>query len=159
VTFSEAVAFPLGLGAAFQLNRLGPGGPTGLVNLSAVQAGNVVTFTFLPGGPVGLDPAASLIDGAYQLTVIAAAVQGVGGNLDGDGNGIGGDNFISPAAGPGRIHRLFGDSDGDGDVDAVDFAAFRGAFGGTSPVFDFDADGDVDAGDFGQFRVRFGTSV
>jgi len=159
VTFSEAVTFPSGIGVAFQLVRLGPGGPNGPVNLNAVQAGNVVTLTFLPGGPVGLNPGVSLIDGAYQLTIVAAAVQGAAGQLDGDGNGVGGDNFATPALGPGRIHRLFGDNDGDGDVDALDFAAFRSAFGGTSPVFDFDADGDVDAGDFGQFRVRFGTSV
>jgi hypothetical protein len=160
VTFSEAVTFPGGINAAFQLNRLGPGGPTGTVNLSAVQAGNTVTITFLDGGAVPTEGAGSLIDGVYQLTIVAANVLGAGGNLDGDGNGTGGDNFQTPATGPGRLFRLFGDADGDGDVDAQDFGAFRAAFGGTSNLaFDFDGDGDVDAQDFGQFRARFGSSV
>jgi len=160
VTFSEAVTFPGGINAAFQLNRLGPGGPTGTVNLSAVQAGNTVTITFLDGGAVPTEGLGSLIDGVYQLTIVAAKVQGAGGSLDGDGNGTGGDNFATPATGPGRLFRLFGDADGDGDVDAQDFGAFRAAFGGTSNLaFDFDGDGDVDAQDFGQFRARFGSSV
>jgi hypothetical protein len=159
VTFSEAVTFPNGIASAFQLNRTGPGAPTGGVNLSAVQAGDAVTLTFAAGGAVPIDKGGSLIDGAYQLTIVAANVQGAGGQLDGDGNGTGGDDFLTPLTGPGRIHRLFGDSDGDGDVDAQDFAGFRGAFGGTNPTFDSDGDGDVDAQDFAAFRARFGTSV
>jgi len=160
VTFSEAVTFPSGVGAAFQLNRTGPGTPTGAVNLSAVQSGSDVTLTFLSGGAVNVDPGSSLADGVYQLTIVANNVQGAGGKLDGDGNGTAGDDFLSPLTGPGRLHRLFGDVDGDGDVDAQDFGAFRAAFGGTSNLaFDFDGDGDVDAQDFGQFRSRFGSSV
>jgi hypothetical protein len=160
VTFSEAVAFPGGVAAAFQLNRVGPGLPTGLVNLNAVQSGNSVELTFATGGAVGVDPGNSLKDGSYQLTVLSAGVQGPAGFLDGNGDGTPGDNFLTPTTGAGRVHRLFGDNDGDGDVDAQDFGAFRGAFGGTSNLnFDFDQDGDVDAQDFGQFRARFGSSV
>lgn len=103
--------------------------------------------------------AASLIDGSYLLTVIASKVWRANGLLDGDGNGVGGDDFATPTSGVGRIHRLFGDADGDADVDANDFAAFRGAFGGSDPVFDSDGDGDIDAADFGQFRARFGSAV
>jgi len=167
VTFSEAVTFPNGIAAAFQLERVGQpsggpsaGAPLGLVNISAVQAGNTVTITFLGGGAVPIDLAGSLIDGAYRLTIVAANVQGAGGALDGNGNGIGGDDFQTPAAGAGRLFRLFGDNDGDADVDAQDFGAFRAAFGGGSNLaFDFDGDGDVDAADFGQFRARFGSGV
>jgi len=166
VTFSEAVTFPSGVNAAFQLNRVGQpsggpsaSGPLGAVNFSALQAGNVVTITFLTGGVVGIDPGASLIDGLYQLTILASKVTGAGGNLDGDGNGSGGDNFLTPTTGAGRIVRMFGDGDGDGDVDAQDFGAFRAAFGGVNATFDYDADGDVDSVDFGQFRARFGASV
>jgi hypothetical protein len=162
VTFSETVSFPFGTASAFQLSRVGPGGPTGLVNLVATPAANVVTLTFTGGGAVPIDKGGSLIDGVYQLVVVASAVQGASGNLDGDGNGTPGDNFVTPTApgSPGRLHRLFGDNDGDADVDAQDFGAFRSAFGGTSNLnFDFDGDGDVDAADFGQFRARFGSSV
>lgn len=55
--------------------------------------------------------------------------------------------------------RLFGDSDGDGDVDALDRDAFRSAFGtsaGDLWYFDFNGDGNVDGRDNGQFNRRFG---
>jgi predicted outer membrane repeat protein len=117
---------------------------------------NSIGFRFL-GGPVN---GASLADGVYVLRIYGSSFyDGAGQNLDGNGDGIGGDDYVSPLTGPGRIHRLFGDADGDGDVDAADFAALRGAFGGASVAFDFDGDGDVDAADFGQFRARFGTSI
>jgi len=167
VTFSEAVTFLSGINNAFQLARILPqpsggpsaGAPLGLVNINAVQVGNTVTITFLAGGVVPIDPAGSLIDGNYQLTILASEVLGAGGNLDGDGNGTGGDNYQTPATGPSRVFRIFGDGDGDGDVDAVDFGQFRGAFGGANATFDYDGDGDVDAVDFGQFRARFGSGV
>ena len=64
-----------------------------------------------------------------------------------------------------NFHRLFGDSDGDADVDFTDLAAFRLALGGPSttppilynPAFDSDGDGDVDFTDLAQFRLRLGT--
>jgi hypothetical protein len=116
-----------------------------------------VTITFIAGGAVGIDPADSLIDGRYTFTVNAANVLGAGGTLDGNGNGGSqGSPFDDVVT---TVTRLFGDADGDADVDAVDFGAFRGAFGGGSPTFDYDGDGDVDAQDFGQFRARFGSSV
>ena len=61
--------------------------------------------------------------------------------------------------------RLFGDADGDGDVDGQDRDLFRSAFGTTAAdagylwYFDFDGDGDVDGLDNGQFNRRFGQSV
>jgi len=159
VSFSEAVTFPSGLSAAFQLVRTGPGGATGAVNLTAVPSGADVTLTFLAGGAVPTEKGGSLIDGVYQLTVVAANVLGAGGLLDGDGNGSPGGDFVTPGSGAGRLFRLFGDADGDGDVDAQDFGAFRAAFGGSNPTFDSDGDGDVDATDFGAFRGRFGSSI
>jgi len=162
VTFSEGVAFPSGLAAAFQLSRTGPGGLTGAVNLSLVQTGNVVTATFVPGGAVGVDPGGSLADGNYTLTVVSSKVQGAFGLLDGNGDGTAGDDYVQAGgpASPSKLFRLFGDADGNGSVEAADFAGFRTAFGGpASLAFDFDGDGDVDAVDFGQFRRRFGTGV
>jgi len=155
------VSFSGGVAAAFQLNRTGPGSPTGSVALTASQAANVVTLTFAAGGTVGIDPGGSLLDGTYQLTILATKVTGdFGQQLDGNANGVPGDNFTTPTSGPGRLHRLFGDNDGDADVDATDFGAFRATFGITSNLaYDFDGDGDVDATDFGQFRSRFGTGL
>ncbi len=152
VSFSDAVTFPNGEAAAFVLTRTGPSGPTGAVNLTAVQAGNDVTLTVANGGAIGLD-GKSLADGLYTLTIVAANVQGAGGQLDGDGNGTGGDDRVF------NTHRLFGDFDGDRTVAASDFIQFRLALGGTSLAFDFDGDGSVAASDFIQFRLRFGGNV
>ena len=97
-------------------------------------------------------PSGSLIDGNYTLSLFASEIVGVGGNLDGDGNHVGGDDKFT------LFHRLFGDADGDRDVDISDFVAFRTAFGaGISAIFDYDGDGDVDIADFVAFRQRFGS--
>src|SRR5205823_508008 len=124
-----------------------------------VQSGNAVTITFAYGGAAPLDPGGSLIDGGYQLTVVASNVQGVDGSLDGNGDGIGGDNYQTPTSGPARIFRLFGDGDGSGTVDVNDFRTFRQAIAVYDPTFDFDGLGSNIAIQFGQFRQRFGTTV
>lgn len=159
VAFSEAVSFPNGIASAFQLTRIGPGGPNGSVNLSAVQSGNFVTLQFVDGGTVGTDPGASLRDGIYRLTVFADQLQGLGGNLDGNGDLVGGDSFTTPTTGASRIYRLFGDADGNAIVNSIDFAAFRGTFGLPSVIFDFNNDGNTGSDDFAEFRKRFGLMI
>jgi len=162
VTFSETVTFPDGIAAAFRLDRTGPGGPTGAVNVNVSQVGSIVTVTFATGGTVGVDPGGSLIDGRYTLTLVASKIQGMLGFLDGNGDGTAGDDYVQVGgpASPSKLFRLFGDADGNGAVDAADFAALRSVFGvATNLAFDFDGDGDVDALDFGAFRQRFGTGV
>jgi hypothetical protein len=59
----------------------------------------------------------------------------------------------------GSVYRLFGDADGNGSVDGIDYGAFRNAFGTANYIFDFDGGGAVDGLDFGQFRQRFGTGI
>jgi len=153
VTFSQAVVLPCNPATAFKLERTGPGGPIGGVSLNVFVnvVGESVILTFH-------DPIfgqGSLIDGRYTLTALGAQVEGGGGLLDGNGDGTAGDDLVF------STHRLFGDGDGDGDVDAIDFGAFRAAFGvvGSLSAFDADGDQDVDAVDFGQFRQRFGSAV
>jgi len=162
ITFSENVTFPNGTGTAFQLSRTGPGGPIGNIVLNAVASANVVTLTFAPGGPVGIDPGGSLKDGRYQLTVYGNQVVGGCGLLDGDNDGTQGGNYVTSTNGPGAIFRLFGDSDGNGTVNSTDFAAFRTFFGtpaGPPSIFDFDNSGGTDANDFAEFRSRFGLTI
>jgi hypothetical protein len=113
----------------------------------------VATLTFTGPGFVG----GSLADGHYTLTVHADRVRDRWGReLDGDGDGVaGGDRMAG-------FTRLFGDSDGDGDVDRADRIAFQSAFGTSTGqpgylwYFDFDGDGDVDGQDKVQFNRRFG---
>lgn len=169
VTFDQPVMFPNGISAAFKLSRVGQpsGGPSvsaalGAVNFSASASGNVVTITVAGGGTVPLEAngSGSLIDGRYQLTVVAANVTTSVGELDGNGDGSDGDDYVSPSSGLDQVRRLFGDWDRDNDVDAADFGRFRAGFQPVNDlIFDFDNDADVDAADFGSFRARFGVSV
>jgi surface-anchored protein len=152
VTFDQPVTFAGLPAAAFQLRRQSDNAAPALA--AAVDnsgPGTVVTLTF--SGPA--TESASLADGRYTLTVLASQVPG----LDGNGDGTPGDDYVLVGAPANGLFRLFGDADGDGDVDAQDFGAFRAAFGGMNFIFDFDGDGDVDAADFGAFRSRFGTTV
>lgn len=180
VIFSEPVSFTGAIPDAVtlfrdlaifeQLNEGDQG--KGFVNLKAIQNGDVVTLTFLDTGTASKPIHAtnigsgSLPDGLYTLTAKASEIKGLYGNLDGDGDGTTGGDYVlvgDPGTVP-NLFRLFGDSDGDGDVDASDFLAFRNASGTSkgdpnyNSVFDYDNDGDVDAQDFLQFRDRFGYS-
>lgn len=149
ITFSETVNFPDGMAAAIQLQRVGPGAPTGTVVLDTQQAGNVVSVLFNdPTFAAGTTK--SLIDGNYNLTLVATKITGLGGSFDGNNDGKGGDDAQV------SFHRLFGDSNGDRVVNSTDFAAFRLVFGTNNAVFDFDGDTNVGAGDFAAFRLRFG---
>lgn len=158
VTFDEVVTLPGTPAQAFRLARTGPGGPAGNATLSVDLTGSTPTQTIAKLSWAG-DPTfaqfGSLIDGLYTFTVFAAQVTDSAGQpLDGDADGAPGSDFVF------NLHRLYGDNDGDRDVDATDFGAFRQTFGvATNLAFDSDADGDIDANDFGQFRLRFGTSV
>ncbi|HEY1381827.1 MAG TPA: putative glycoside hydrolase [Gemmataceae bacterium] len=163
VTFSGPVTFPSGVGAAFQLTRTGPTGATGTVALTPTvstdgQGRTVVVLTFSgqfaeANTAAGASP--SLVDGIYTLTVSGSAVTGANGlALDGDGNGAPGGNYAL------STHRLFGDVDGDGDVDLLDLNPLVPALFGVvgqpayNPAFDFDGDGDVDLLDLNQFVQR-----
>lgn len=152
VTFDSVVTVDA---AAFELRRQG-GALVGLsVATSVVNGRTIAVLTFTGSDIIG----GSLADGSYSLTVRADQVHdGVGRELDGDGDGSAGGNRVD------SVSRLFGDSDGDGDVDWLDRELFRSAFkkrageAGYLWYFDFDGDGDVDSFDNGQFNRRFGKS-
>jgi hypothetical protein len=142
-----------GLANGFQVKRQSD---DAVVSLAAVLSGNTVTLTF-SGGPVEFG---SLADGRYTLTARATQIGADGLQLDGNGDGTAGDDYVlvgDPTTN--KLFRLFGDADGSGTVDALDFGAFLGAFGTANPNFDFDNGGAVDALDFGQFLQRFGTGI
>jgi hypothetical protein len=150
VTFSGAAILDPG---AIELHRQDGSLVDARVSISLAGGRTVAVLTFAGAGFVG----GSLADGSYTLTVRADRVHDRWGRgLDGDGDGsAGGDRAVG-------FHRLFGDSDGDSDVDGVDRDLFRSAFGTAAPdagylsYFDFDGDGDVDGLDNGEFSRRFG---
>jgi hypothetical protein len=120
---------------------------------SSVVGGRTVgVLTFTGAGIVG----GSLADGNYTLTIRGDRIRDeVGREVDGDGDGNGGGNRVH------EFFRLFGDSDGDRDVDGLDRALFRSAFDTDASdadylwYFDSDGDGDVDGYDNGQFNRQF----
>jgi pimeloyl-ACP methyl ester carboxylesterase len=150
VTFSYGVTVDPG---AFELRRDGGGLVDLRVTTSLVGGRTVAVLTFAGPDIVG----GSLADGSYTLTVRAAPVHDRWGReLDGDGDGSPGGDRVDGFA------RLFGDADGDGDVDQLDRGPFRSAFQASAGeagylwYFDFDGDGDVRGPDNGQFDRRFG---
>jgi hypothetical protein len=171
VTFDSHVTLPAVPASAFHLFRQSDNAvPTLSVAIDDSGAGTVVTLTFT--GTTSVDHG-SLADGRYTLDVLQTQVFGPGGNLDGNGDGVPGDDYTligSPGTSP-NLFRFFGDITGDGTVSAADFngtgptgsppnvIGFRQAFGGSYDPFDFDGDGAVAASDFIQFRLRFGGSI
>jgi hypothetical protein len=152
VTFSEPVNFSGPVANAFALFRSGSGAPTGNVTLLASPAtgpASSVTITFSGS----LTTNGSLNDGFYDFTIDADQVTGVGGKLNG------GTDFTVIGDTANKYFRLFGDENGDGTSNLLDFAVFRGAFNlGPSAVFDYDNSGNVDLLDFAEFRGRFNLS-
>ncbi len=157
VAFDTLVTFVGSPASAFALNRQ-PDNALVVLNAAVNNTGpgTLVTLTFI-GGAVEFG---SLADGRYTLTALADQFTS---GLDGDGNGVAGDNYVLASSvapnPPTNIFRLFGDANGDGTVAANDFIQFRLALGGNNPIFDFDGDGAVAASDFIQFRLRFGGSI
>ncbi|MBX7103591.1 MAG: hypothetical protein K1X57_05895, partial [Gemmataceae bacterium] len=142
VTFDQPVMFAGDPAGAFVVRR----GSETVALSAAVTTGTAttVTLTFSGAGT----QFGSLLDGRYSLTVLSSQVLGIEA-LDGDADGLAGGDYVA------NFHRLFGDSNGDARVDAVDFLAFRLGLGMNNPAFDYDGDGVVGPTGFLQFRVRF----
>jgi len=117
VTFSRSVTIDPG---AFEL-RSQAGGLVGLnTALSVNSSQTVVVLTFTGAGIIG----GSLADGNYTLTIRSDLVHdAIGRGLDGDADGIAGGNHTD------ALFRLYGDSDGDRDVDLFDLGDFLSTFG------------------------------
>jgi hypothetical protein len=152
VTFGGAAALDPG---AIELHRQDGTVVDARVSISLVGGKSVAVLTFAGPDVIG----GSLADGSYTLTVRADRVHDRWGReLDGDGDGAAGGDRVD------SFFRLFGDSDGDGDVDQLDRDRFRSAFKSMAGdvnylwYFDFDGDGEVDGRDNGQFNRRFGQS-
>ena len=99
----------------------------------------------------------SLADGNYQFTLNSARVSIGGLALDGDGDGVAGGNFVFGNREADQFFRLFGDRDGDRDVDGRDYGFLSTAIFSSigdenyDEFFDHDGDGDNDGRDYGQF--------
>ncbi|MFO0808574.1 MAG: hypothetical protein U0746_08125 [Gemmataceae bacterium] len=154
LTFDQPVTFaqPTNVAAAFRLTRIG-GGAVGSFAASASTAGGVTTVTL--SNFAGAETVrGSLVDGRYTLTVLASQVSAVSGPLDGNGDGIGGDDYVLDGSAANGLFRYYGDFDGDGDVDGTDLNLYVPTLfnsGNYNAMFDFDGDGDVDGTDLFEF--------
>jgi hypothetical protein len=157
VEFSEAVTVDSG---AFEVRNAGTSAVVTTLVSTQLVAGNTVATLSFSGNETQYD---SLKDGRYQLTVYGNKVHAVdsGLDLDGDGDGVAGGNYVFAD----DFYRYFGDNDCDGDVDMTDFLAFRGSMNKSSGEagflwqFDVDNDGDVDMTDFFACRLHMNQSL
>ncbi len=136
VTFDRAVNMGAG---ALALTR--GGSAVTLVQTNPSGDGRVWVLTFTGAGIVG----GSLADGLYDLQINPAGVR------DNFGQALtGGVTHIG-------LHRLYGDFDGDRDVDALDLAKMSLVLNTASKfnaMFDYNGDGRVDGLDLLEFKKR-----
>jgi hypothetical protein len=151
VNFDSQIVFDAG---AFDLKTLGGEVITVQSSITPGVSTNRVVLSF-PGTIGG-----SLADGNYRLRLLDTHIRDAAGNaLDGDENGSAGATRVD------EFFRLFGDMDGDRDVDALDSRGLRGTYrkiegqSGFDNLFDFDGDSDVDAIDQRNFNLRYRTSL
>jgi arylsulfate sulfotransferase len=148
VTFGGTVVLDPG---AIELRRQDGSLVGAQVNISLLGGKTVAVLTFIGTDFVG----GSLADGSYTLTVRADRVHDRWGReLDGDNNGTAGGNRVN------GFFRLFGDTDGDRDVDVRDLLRFAGSLGSRTGqsdylwYLDYDADRTVGVVDLFQFVRR-----
>jgi hypothetical protein len=122
-------------------------------SISLLGANTAAVLTFAGAEFIG----GSLADGKYTLTVLADHVHDrFGRELDGDGDGSSGGNRVD------SFFRLFGDTDGDRDVDQRDLAQFLSTVGrrvgdsGYLWYLDYNGDGLVGVVDLVAFARRLG---
>lgn len=165
VTFNRTVDHQT-LSRAFEVYQLGPSQFFPSLTVDAVDAGGRtdVTLTFNdPSGTTTPDLINSVFPDGYFALRVSASMIGTPGNdplvmyqdfLFGTKN-----DAIDANDG---FFRLFGDSDGDADVDVQDFGAFAKAFRSDSTgsrfnaLLDYERDGDIDSRDLTEFRLRLG---
>jgi hypothetical protein len=158
VTFEGPAVLPANAAAAFTLTRNSDGAAVSFTATASVVGGvTVVRLNAFTGAATEFG---SLADGRYTLTVLGSQVTDAGGQqLDGDNDGAPGGNNVT------QFFRFYGDVNGDGVVNGLDFGIFRSAFGTATgdPAYlaalDFNNDGAINGLDFAQFRARFGTAL
>src|SRR5207249_1184145 len=124
VTFSAQVTFASTPGAAFTLARNSDGAAVTFTATASVVGG--VTVVTLNGFGGAATQFGSLADGRYTLTALAGQISANGFQLDGNGDGTGGDDYaFGDAQG---LFRFYGDANGDRRVDVADLALFASTY-------------------------------
>jgi parallel beta-helix repeat protein len=147
IVFSEKVNLNSGLGIRDGNGALVPNLTATASNPSADQLTWQLTFS----GTAVTGINGSLPDGIYTILATTAVKDLAGNSLA--------SNYTSP-----KFHRLYGDSDGNKAVDALDLFRFRQSYlshtgdSNFNAVFDSDGNGAIDALDLFRFRSNYLTS-
>lgn len=156
LTFSESVAPSFTIGDV-QLQNLttATSVPTGQMQLS-YSGTNPAILTF-PGVTSNTGIPTILPDGNYRLTLLASQITDSAGNqLDGNGNGVGGDNYVFD------FFVWAGDANHDRTVNSDDFNTLAGSFGQGGKNFtqgDFSYNTIVNSDDFNILAGKFGQTL
>ena len=150
VLFGSPVTIESG---AFELYQRGTKRPLPVqVRLSQSNDRTLAVLTFKSHRTVG----GSLANGHYRLTIRADKIRDAAGRqLDGDGNGSEGGNYVD------EFFRLFGDTNGDGKLDAADKRVLKSAYGNRSNqpgylwYLDFNSNGRIWAEDAALFLLGY----
>jgi hypothetical protein len=150
VNFDQVISYAGAPATAYTLQKIVGGSPAGTVgfSVSTVTVGthSEATITFTSDTTFG-----SLNDGRYRLTVLANQIR------------VGSSPMVADSVT--NFHRMFGDANGDAQVDISDFGQFSSTFNlnssqtGFLAYFDYNNDGVIDIADFGQFSVRLFTPL
>lgn len=146
---------------AFTVQRIDDGTEVGTLNVErlGIDGKSMARLTFAGHSTdtrTGSGSGNSLADGRYRILIDRTKVQAFRGHrltMEND--------YVYGDATDEALYRIFGDTDGDGDVDGQDYGQFgltflkQSADAQFNPLFDFDGDGDVDGQDYGQFGLRF----
>jgi hypothetical protein len=144
---------------AFRVIRRGIGGGEVVVNHSKTIENSgqaVVTLTFSGSFTRGVNGV--LNDGFYELVIDGVKVRRNGRSLDSNADGIEGDVSRFGNREEDRFFALFGDSNGNGIVDAIDSLRFRNLLNQpvvapkVDGIFDFNGNSFIDAIDALRFR-------
>ncbi|PAY17988.1 hypothetical protein CKO51_18440 [Rhodopirellula sp. SM50] len=144
---------------AFALTNIGTNIAVGTITVTASDEGGTTSAMLSFSGDSTIPGSNSLADGNYRLEIIADQVVTPGDNAMRSDVVFGGQTAGQPNNDD--FFRLFGDTDGDGDVDGQDYGRFGLSFLRLSgdPNYDsdldYDLDGDVDGQDYGRFGLRF----
>ncbi|MCA9050728.1 MAG: hypothetical protein KDA89_18445, partial [Planctomycetaceae bacterium] len=150
IVIDGSVSVPVGAvsDGSFTLQHLGTGSFVGLTVTSSVQSGGktIVVLSFLSG----TDVHGSLVDGNYELLIDGSPL-----GIDANGSGT------TTGTKSVRFHRLYGDTDGDRDVDGADYQnVYRAYFGSAAHMNALDQDDDDDLFDeLNSFFSRIGTRL
>lgn len=144
VHFNEDVSGGL-LPSSVSLHNLHTGGDVTPVSVSFDPNADTARFT-LPD---------SMPDGYYQVTVSAAGVMNAfGQHLDGNGDGIGGDDYTY------TLYSLTADLNGDHQVGFADLLLLAQGYGSrTQPALDINGDGVIDFKDLLILAQHYGEQV